>query len=523
MKKQLLLFFLILSIISLLQAQSGLNIFNNSSVHTIKMYTSFPNFWDTMTVRYNESIDLGGSGGMSLGSNDPILFDSIVIDGNKIDSCGVKQKGYYSNWGADTSLKKPLKIEFNEFVRGQRYDGLKEINLANAFQDPTMMHDHLSYKILRDFNLPASRTSYANVYINDDLWSLYVLVEQVGPKFLDEHFGDNNGNLYKAIDSDLKYLGMNDSLYKLQFEKKSNESIDDWSDLINLTKTIRDTHIDTINKIFNVELFLKTLAIDVSLNNWDSYFDAGRNFYLYNDTITKKFQWIPWDYNLAFSKEEYDILLQDTRTRKPLILKCFNNPDWKKKYFDYLCDVNSNIMTLDHIEDFIDDTKTLISTSVANDPNGFYTYNQFDSSIVYNLSEAVEIFPGTWDTFITKGLKPFIVDKQVFILDQFSLEFYTCVDTINTSIPDNYIVSNNMISILPNPSADYIQFITLDGPIADAQMQIISMNGTTIRNEKITNNIIDISTLSNGMYMVHLIINPEASGQIFKGKFLVLH
>jgi hypothetical protein len=116
-------------------------------------------------------------------------------------------------------------------------------------------------------------------------------------------------------------------------------------------------------------------------------------------------------------------------------------------------------MTLDHIEDFIDDTKTLISTSVANDPNGFYTYNQFDSSIVYNLSEAVEIFPGTWDTFITKGLKPFIVDKQVFILDQFSLEFYTCVDTINTSIPDNYIVSNNMISILPNPSADYIQFI----------------------------------------------------------------
>jgi hypothetical protein len=108
MKKLLLLLFLTLSTISLLLAQSGVNIFNNSSVHTIKMYTSFPNFWDTMSVRYNESIDFGGGGGMPLGSNDPILFDSILIDGNRVDSCGVKQKGFYSNWGADPSLKKPL-------------------------------------------------------------------------------------------------------------------------------------------------------------------------------------------------------------------------------------------------------------------------------------------------------------------------------------------------------------------------------------------------------------------------------
>jgi len=519
MKKNIFVFFFIISFFKV-SAQSGLSMFDNSIVHNIQMYTSVPYFWDTMTARYNASIDFMGTGG-SLGDNDPILFDSIIIDGTKIDSCGVKQKGYFSNWGADTSLKKPLKIEFNGFVSGRRYDGLKDLNLANAFQDPTMMHDHVSYKIFRDFGIPASRTSYANVYINNALWSLYVLVEQVGPKFLDEHFGDNNGNLYKVIESDLKYLGTNDSLYRLEFEKKTNSSVDDWSDLKNLTFKINTTAADSINKYINLDNFLKTLAVDVSLNNWDSYFEHGRNFYLYNDTITKKFQWIPWDYNLAFAEIDYPILLPDSRSRKPLINKCFNSPFWKQKYFGYLCELNNTILTLDHLESFIDDTKSLIAPSVLNDPNNFYTYPQFNASISATVKIPLEVFPGFWDTTYIVGLKPFILDKHVFILDQLALEFYTCADSFNVGIenPSNTYTKNNMLLVMPNPTAHYVQFITTNGPIADALLNIYSVDGMLVRKENIQSNIIDVSTLNNGMYIIQLFVNNN----LFTGKIIVQH
>lgn len=518
--KQKLLYILLLSFsFYIVQAQSGVNIFSNTSVHTIRMYTSFPNFWDTMSARYNASIDWGGGGGGPLGNNDPVLFDSIVIDGTKIDSCGVKQKGFYSNWGADPSLKKPLKIDFNEFVRGQRYDGLKDLNLANAFLDPTSMHDHVSYKILRDYAIPASRTSYANVYINNTLWSLYVLVEQVGPKFLDEHFGDNNGNLYKVIQTDLDYLGTSVAAYEEQFEKKTNESLNDWTDLMTLTQKINTRPADSIDKYLNLDGFLKTLAVDVSLNNWDSYFEHGRNFYLYNDTITKKIQWIPWDYNLAFADQDFEILLPDSRGRKPLITKCFNSPDWKQKYFSYLCELNNTILTLPYLEDYIDDTKALISSSVMADPNAFYRYNTFDSSIRYSTVSFEEIFPGFWDTTITKGLKPFIVDKHVYILDQLALEFYACEDSLNTKVPDMTTHEIQMITIVPNPSADFVQFITLDGPLSDGLLNIYSMQGENVYKQEIHSNIIDISSLANGVYMMQLFRN----NYLYKGKIVIQH
>ena len=519
MKKNILLFFFSLSFF-MVSAQSGVSMFDNSSVHSIRMYTSFPYFWDTMTARYNASIDFMGSGG-PLGDNDPVLFDSIIIDGTKIDSCGVKQKGYYSNWGADSSLKKPLKIEFNEYISGQRYDGLRDLNLANSFQDPTMMHDHLSLKILRDFGITASRTSYANVYINGTLWSLYVLIEQVGPTFLDEHFGDNNGNLYKVIESDLKYLGTDDSLYKLEFEKKTNSSADDWSDLKNLTMKINTTAADSIANYINLDIFLKTLAVDVSLNNWDSYFEHGRNFYLYNDIGTNKFQWIPWDYNLAFAATDYQILLPDSRSRKPLINKCFNSPFWKQKYFGYLCELNNTILTLDHLESFIDDTKSLIAPSVLNDPNNFYTYPQFNASISTTVKIPLEVFPGFWDTTYIEGLKPFILDKHVFILDQLALEFYSCIDTFNVGIeqPTNTYTKNYMFLVMPNPTAHYVQFMTTDGPITNALLTIYSVDGTLVRKENIQSNIIDVSTLHNGMYMIQLFIDNN----LFTGKIIVQH
>jgi spore coat protein CotH len=83
-------------------------------------------------------------------------------------------------------------------VSGQKYDGLKAINLNNGFKDPTFMREKLMLDFCQRNVIPAPRCTYANIYVNDTLWGFYTLVEQVNTTFLKRWFPENNGNLFKG-------------------------------------------------------------------------------------------------------------------------------------------------------------------------------------------------------------------------------------------------------------------------------------------------------------------------------------
>ena len=70
-------------------------------------------------------------------------------------------------------------------------------------------------------------------------------------------------------------------------------------------------YLDSLHTIFNVDDYMKVLSIDVLTGNWDSYYDHGRNFYIYHNPDDDKFHWIPWDYNLASPDLGTDILFQN--------------------------------------------------------------------------------------------------------------------------------------------------------------------------------------------------------------------
>ena len=94
------------------------------------------------------------------------------IDGVEIDSVGVRIKGLTSVLG----MYPPFKLDFNEYVSGQKFDGLKKLNLNNSFTDGTKQRDRLAYQLYRDAGIPAPRTAYAEVYINDEFIYVYLLV-----------------------------------------------------------------------------------------------------------------------------------------------------------------------------------------------------------------------------------------------------------------------------------------------------------------------------------------------------------
>ena len=292
MKKPITFFcFLFICLQSNFAIAQGENIFNDDIVHEIHLTIDDNNYWSTLTSNYDDNYP-----------NVPYIMANAIIDGEAVDSIGVRLKGFSSYWV--TTNKKSIKLDFNEFVNGKKHDGLKKINLNNGEGDPAVQRDKVCYDILRNSGVKAPRTAYAKVYLNTKYWGLYLLVEQVDKTFLKNSFGNKNGNLFKNMaNAELDWQGADTTAYQQIFKLKTDYQEGAWTRFVNLMNVINNSSDadfkNAIEEIFDVDLYLKILAVDVATNNWDSYIEHGRNFYMYEDPDSKRFQWIPWDYNLS--------------------------------------------------------------------------------------------------------------------------------------------------------------------------------------------------------------------------------
>lgn len=276
-------------------AQQGDQLFNTSVVHELRIHFAIDDYRDSLSSEYEKYNTFSGS-------DIPYLQASIVIDGTSLDSVGIRYKGKSSYYFVNE--KKPIKIDFNEFVDDQEYDGLKKINLHNAIGDPGMLRDLLCYDMMRAAGVPAPRVSFCRVFFNDEYAGVYKIIEQIDKTFLKNNFANGDGNLYKNQRwSNLDWWGADPAVYQDTFELKTNVDEGDWSDFIHfldvLNNSTEEEFPQAIEEVFNVDQYLHVLAIDLMSNNWDSYISNRRNWYLYHEPESGQFQWIPWDYNLA--------------------------------------------------------------------------------------------------------------------------------------------------------------------------------------------------------------------------------
>ena len=88
-----------------------------------------------------------------------------------ISNVGIRLRGNTSL----TAPKKSFKLDFNAFIPGQKLLGVEKLNLNANQNDPSLFRAAISWYILRDMNLPSTRTSFAKLYINDDFMGVYVV------------------------------------------------------------------------------------------------------------------------------------------------------------------------------------------------------------------------------------------------------------------------------------------------------------------------------------------------------------
>ena len=159
---------------------------------------------------------------------------------------------------------------------------------------------------------------------------------------------------------------------------ETNEELDEWKEFIDLVRKVNDEDEfeDSISTVLQMNNYLRVLAADVIMYNWDSYYDHGRNFYIYYDSTASAFQWIPWDYNLAFSNTETNILVDYDgwmAEEKPLVMNVMDSEIYREQYFNHLCVLLEEYFTLENLETYLDETKALILDALTEDPNKYYS------------------------------------------------------------------------------------------------------------------------------------------------------
>lgn len=229
----------------------------------------------------------------------PYVPADFEWDGERVRSAGIRLKGNNSLHRSKGN-KFPFKVDFDRFVPEQEFQGLKKINLHNNSVDDSNLREYLSYGVWRAHGMPASRTGFAEVWLNGENLGLYTVVEQVDRRFLLRNFGHDDGDLYKPEHpaGTLEWFGDDISAYENLGHKRRDGT--DHAAFLHLVNVINHGEAGDFSRVLDVENVLTYFAGNVALGNDDNYVSKAHNYYLYEKS-PRLFAMIPWDMNLSQS------------------------------------------------------------------------------------------------------------------------------------------------------------------------------------------------------------------------------
>jgi len=354
------------------------------------------------TEVHNLSIDISSDDWQDM-LNNPLEEEyhsaSITFNGITLDSVAIRTKGGSSlrSVAQSSSDRYSFKVDINEYVDGQKFFGLKKFTLQNSFNDPSYMREVIAYELLTEMGVAAPEHAYVNVYINDELFGFYLMVEVIDGEFIENHFDNANGDLYKpdGTGSDLVWINDQVSSYS-DINLQNNEESTDNGAFINFVEQLDNGSTEVID----VDSLLRYMSVSVALSNLDSYHGVlAHNYYIYEQDGT--FGLLPWDFNESFGSfnmgcrldirglyidEPVSVDLAD----RPMVANVFADQANLTTYHQYLSQLINGSLADDAFEARVNSIANLISEHVANDPSSFYSHSQF----LQNLTSSVDNYYG---------------------------------------------------------------------------------------------------------------------------------
>lgn len=392
-------------------------IFPQESVNKIEI-TMTSDQWKSIRTNmkslfgYDFGSGMGGQPGEFANSETDYIDVLMKFEGKVWKNVGFRLKGNSSlalAWGSG-NYKLPFRLNFDKFedkyqgIKNQHFYGFEELSFSPAFKDQSLIREKLTAEVFRKAGIAASQTAFYRIYIDFGsglkYCGVYTVVELPDDNMIKDQFGEESGNIYKPESKLESYI-------ESQFEKKNNISEAEFRDVqefVNaLNSSLRTSNAEewrkNIESTFNVDHFLKYLAINNTIVNWDSYGIMAHNYYLYNHS-SEKLTWIPWDHNEAFtgspgitgtisqgspgpgSNSGLSLKMNEVTNSWPLIKYLVDDPIYFDKYKNYLKWFNDQIFVQEEMDQLIDKYYSLISQYAigSEGEQKYYTYLTSSSS-----------------------------------------------------------------------------------------------------------------------------------------------
>lgn len=365
------------------------------------------NMADTTDTDFGE-FDEGG-GEELIGEADlPYIPFSLYLNGTKWFKVGVKFKGNSTmedGWNQG-SLKLPLRMLFDKFndvyqgIDNQRFYGFRLMTFASNALDPVQIREKLAYELMGNFGIPVPKTNFAEIYIDHGsgltYHGLYTMIEVIEDAMIIRCFNGTIGNCYKPYGPSATL--QKGKLNGTDLNRKTNKWSNDYSDVANFVDILHDENRTSnpeawhtkLEEVFDVDGFLKWLAANTVIHNWDAYGISDQNYYLYHNPQNDKIVFIPWDVSESFDgrdmSEVHAIDQSNISNEFPLIRFLIDDTYYYKIYKNHVKDFNENIFVPSAVNSRIDELFNLVQDKILNEKEGYTIIND-KTTIQSNLQE----------------------------------------------------------------------------------------------------------------------------------------
>jgi spore coat protein H len=339
-------------------------------------------------------------------TGDPDYVDvTVTFNGKRWRNVGFRLKGNSSLAAAWRlgSYKLPFRLHFDRYeelyppIRNQRFYGFQELTFAPGYGDNSLLREKIAADVFRMAGVPAAATAFYRVYIDFGAGprysGLYTMVEAVDDTMIQDQFGESSGTVYKPT-------SRFDSFVEAQFERK-NDTPATFTDVRALVERLNSSQRQSnpavwrahLEQVLDVEHFLRWLATNTALVNWDTYGAVAHNVYLYGHS-TRGLVWIPWDLSESMHgspgitgvsgpglgggllRVGMSLTLNEIPASWPLIRFLIEDPVYAERYRSHLRSVRATVFEGSSLEEMVDRYHALISPHVVG-PGGEVPGNTF--------------------------------------------------------------------------------------------------------------------------------------------------
>ena len=255
--------------------------------------------------------------------------------------------------------------------------GVRKLHLKWFKDDPAYVREMFCYELFRRAGVwTAVRDNYCRLWLHvegdskEAYYGVYELLEPIDKRYVKDRkgrFGSDKGYLWKCRNSaaglnnpngDIWYDDDTDDRHAYTLETQTDEfyhAKDQLVDFMDKVCNLSDNEFYTwIQQATDIDLLLKTYAVNVAVGMWDDYWNNANNYYIYfngTETTDYKFFLIPYDYDNTLGTSlrcgvQNDAGRQDPlhwgNNNNPLIARILKFNDFKAIYVAHLKELVAN-------------------------------------------------------------------------------------------------------------------------------------------------------------------------------------